>query len=133
VKIVATGPISQYSLENQHSDYGNASFNLLAGDVLADGGYFEFEPGKLYDPLNPPVGSCFLFVADSTHKKGLTVRFHDDDHVLVAFPEKILTGFGLLNNSPELQISLVVLPALMQTITFIKANLDAESMGEGED
>jgi hypothetical protein len=38
----------------------------------------------------------------------LTVRFHDE-HVLVTFPEKLLTGFGLLH--PELQISLVVLPA----------------------
>lgn len=129
VRIVATGPIEQYHLENQHSDYGDAQFGLLAGDILADGGYFEFEPGKLYDPLNPPVGSCFLFVSDSTHKKGLTVKFHDDEHVLVTFPEKLLTGFGLL--LPELQISLVVLPALMQTITFIKANIDAE--GEGED
>jgi hypothetical protein len=128
VRIVATGPIDQYGLENQHSDYGNAHFSLLAGDILADGGYFEFEPGKLYDPLNPPVGSCFLFVSESTRKKGLTVTFHDDEHVLVTFPEKLLTGFGLL--PPELQISLVVLPALMETITFIKDNIHAGDDGE---
>lgn len=128
VRIVATAPIDQYGLENQHDDYGEARFNLLTGDILADGGYFEFEPGKLYDPLSPPVGSCFLFVSESTPKKGLTVKFHDDEHVLVTFPEKLLTGFGLL--IPELQISLVVLPALMETITFIKTNIQAGEEGE---
>lgn len=133
IRIVAARHISQYSLDGQHPDYGDATFDLLPGDILADGGYFEFEPGKLYDPLSPPVGSCFAFVPDKGVRKGLRVRFHDDAKVLVAFPEKILTGFALLKERPQLQISLVVLPALMQTISFIRDNLIAESNGEGED
>lgn len=133
IKIVATKLIDQYALERQHADYGNATFSLLPGDILADGGFFDFEPGKLYDPLNPPVGSCFAFIADKAVKKGIRVRFHDDDKVLVAFPEKILAGFGLLKEHPHLQIGLVVLPALMETITYIKDNLDAENTGDGED
>lgn len=129
-KIIATGEISQYSLRGQHADYGNAHFSLLPGDVIADGGYIEFEPDKLYDPLNPPVGSCFRFVTDQKRTKGLSIRFDDNDHVNVLFPEKVLQGFGLLKENPELQISLVVLPALMQTITFIKDNIEASEGDE---
>lgn len=130
VKIIASAPIRDYRLTRQHADYGNATFDLLPGDVIADGGYFDFEPDKLYDPLAPPIGSCFRFVADRTLRRGLAVRFHDDEHVLVAFPEKVLPGLAAMANRPELQISLVVLPALMQTIAFIKENLDPVSGGE---
>lgn len=124
-KIIATDDISQYSLQKQHADYVNARFDLLPGDVIADGGYIQFEPDKLYDPLSPPVGSCFRFVTDKKRTKGLSVRFNDNDHINVLFPEKGLQGFGLLKENPELQISLVVLPALMETINFIKENLAA--------
>ncbi|MDQ0076794.1 hypothetical protein [Arthrobacter oryzae] len=130
IRIIATSQVDPYSLQNQHGDYAGASFSILPGDVLADGGFFEFEPEKRYDPLSPPVGSCFRFIADPKLKKGLKVKFFDDEHVLVAFPEKTLPGFGLLQGRPDLQISLVVLPALMQTISFIKENLAAESEGE---
>jgi len=121
-RIVATQPLDQYRLDSQHADYGGASFNLLPGDVLADGGFLEFEAEKLYDPLAPPVGSCFRFVADASVKRGLRVRFHEDDHVLVTFPAHLLQGFGMLRNRQDLQISLVVLPALMETISYIREN-----------
>lgn len=130
IRIIATSQIDQYRLRNQHGDYAGASFSILPGDVLADGGLFEFEPKKRYDPLSPPVGSCFRFIADPKLKKGLNVRFFDDEHVLVAFPEKTLPGFAMLQERPDLQISLVVLPALMQTISFIKENMAAENEGE---
>ena len=130
VRIIAAREIDQYRLDSQHSDYGEAAFHVLPGDILADGGYFDFEPDKNYDPLRPPVGSCFRFAADSKLKRGLSVRFDQDDHVLVAFPEKLLPGFGMLRNRQDLQISLVVLPALMETISYIKENEDAGDQGE---
>ncbi|MBM6622266.1 hypothetical protein [Arthrobacter sp. JSM 101049] len=122
MRVIATKPIGNYRPENQHPDYGDADFHLLPGDILADAGVLEFEAEKLYDPLNPPLGSCFKFVADSNMKRGLRVRFDDDEHILVTFPVEVLHGFGMLRNRQDLQISLVVLPALMETISFIKAN-----------
>lgn len=130
VKIIAAREINQYRLSNQHGDYGDAAFHVLPGDILADGGYFDFEPDKDYDPLRPPVGSCFRFAANPKLKRGLSVTFDEDDHVLVAFPEKLLTGFGMLKNRQDLQISLVVLPALMETISYIKENEAAGDQGE---
>jgi hypothetical protein len=130
VTVIAVQEIPHYRLDSQHADYGGAAFLLEPGDVLADAGYFEFEPRKLFDPLNPPVGSCFRFVADESLRKGLRVEFHNDEHVIVAFPPACLAEFGSLAGRPELQISLVVLPALMETITFIRRNDEAGDSGE---
>lgn len=129
VAIIAIAEIPEYQLSLQHPDYGTATFHLQPGDIIADGGSFEFEPDKLYDPLEPPVGSCFRFASDPKLRKGIEVRFHDEEFVLVVFPRESLIGFGALRSKPSLQISLVVLPALMQTITFIQENLG----GDGED
>ena len=122
IKVVALEPLSGYRLERQHADYDGASFDISPGDVLADGGHVTFEADKLYDPLNPPVGSCFQFVEDKTLKRGIRVRWDSDDFVVVAFPEALLLGLAALGSRPDLQISLVVLPALMETIGFIKEN-----------
>lgn len=129
-RVLAADVIEGYRLGGQHPDYAGATFTLLPGDVLADGGYFEFEPDKLYDPLDPPVGSCFKFMSDSKQRRGLRVQFHDDEHVLVVFPEKLLPGFAALGNRPDLQVATVVLPALMQAIQFVKENLDPRAGGE---
>ena len=86
MSIIAAAEIEDYRLRSQHPDYGDATFHLQPGDVIADGGYFEFEPDKLFDPLHPPLGSCFRFVSDPRLRKGIGVRFHDDEYVVVEFP-----------------------------------------------
>lgn len=129
VSIVASREVQDYRLAAQHSDYSGATFRLRPGDVIADAGTFEFEPDKLYDPLKPPLSSCFRFEPNDSVRKGIKVRFYDDDRVLVQFPPKLLTDFAGIANRPELQISLVVLPALMETISWIQKNLSED----GED
>jgi len=130
VTVIAAKEIPRYRLNSQHADYGDSNFHLYPGDLIADAGYFEFEPHKLFDPLNPPIGSCFKFVVDQSLTKGLQVRFHDDEHILVCFPPTLLAEFGSLRNRPDLQISLVVLPALMETISFIRQNDQAGDSSE---
>jgi len=130
IKVVALKPVSGYRLRGQHRDYGDSSFDVARGDVLADGGTIVFEADKLYDPLNPPIGSCFQFIADETLRRGIRVRWGDDEFVTVRFPAAALSGLGALAARPDLQISLVVLPALMETIIFIKENADPAN---GED
>lgn len=130
VSVIATEEMVDYRLAAQHADYGTATFHVQPGDVLADAGYFEFAPDKLFDPLNPPVGSCFRFVPDTRLRKGVAVRFHHDQFVLVAFPESLLAEFHALAGRPDLQIGLVVLPALMETIAFIRSNDAVGDTGE---
>ena len=54
----------------------------------------------------------------------------DDTAVVVGLPEDLHNGFAALANRVDLQISLVVLPALMEAIGYIQRN---ESSNESED
>ena len=127
VRIIVAKELKNHHWTNQHPDYEDARFDLQPGDVLADGGYIRFEAAKLYDPLNPPVGSCFKFVS-SKHPKGIKVSFDGDETVDVQIPEKTFNQFKLFSHRPDLQISLVVLPALLETLSFIKSNRDVEPL-----
>lgn len=131
VKVVATDDIPDYRLARQHSDYGDSAFDVQSGSVLADGGYATFEAGKLFDPLHPPIGSCFRFVADTQNRRGIRVRWNDDEYVNVLIPTELMPGLAGLASRPDLQISLVVLPALVETIQYIKENTatDGEDLG----
>lgn len=130
VKLIAQEHITGYCLEHQHLDYGSASFDIEPGDILGQGGVTEIHPEKLYDPLNPPLGSCFTFEQDDSLKRGVRVHFDDDEHVLVRFPTAVFAGLQATSHLPELQISLVVLPALMETIAFIAQQGDPTKGGE---
>ncbi|KZX58226.1 hypothetical protein A3709_01815 [Halioglobus sp. HI00S01] len=122
VQIVVAKELLSHRWTRQHVDYGNASFNLQPGDVLADAGSFKFDAKKMYDPLNPPVGSCFKFVRSTSLHKGVKVAFDGNETITVQLPEKTFDGFQLFSHRPDLQIGLVVLPALVETLHFIKSN-----------
>jgi hypothetical protein len=123
VRVLVIEPLSGFRWERQHPDYGDAVFDLRVGDVLADGGSIPFEADKLYDPLDPPVGSCFRVVEDPSLRRGMRVTFEDDDAILVRLPPSAHRNLRLLAPRPELQISTVVLPALIQAVSFIQNNL----------
>lgn len=118
-RVLVIEPLTGFRWERQHPDYGNAAFDLGVGDVLADGGSVKFSANKLYDPLDPPVGSCFTLVEDAAVRKGFRVVF-DEETIVVRLSPGLHRDLGLLSAKPELQISAVILPALMETITFIQ-------------
>lgn len=126
IRVLAIEPLNGFRWERQHPDYGDAVFDLRVGDVLADGGTFIFEANKLYDPLDPPVGSCFKFVEDASLRRGIRVTFEDDDAILVRLSRDAHRNLRLLAPRPELQISTVVLPALIQSVSFIQSTLNKE-------
>lgn len=129
VRVLAVEPLRCFRWERQHSVYGDAVFDLRVGDVLADGGTITFRADKLYDPLDPPVGSCFKFMLDTGVRKGFKVTFGDEEAVTVRLSPGLHRSLGLLAARPELQISAIVLPTLMETITFIQKNR-ADPSGE---
>jgi hypothetical protein len=133
IRVLAVEPLRGFRWERQHPEYGDAVFDLRIGDVIADGGSFPFEADKLYDPLNPPIGSCFKFVADPKVHRGVRVTFEDDDAILVRLSPDVHRNLRLLGQRPELQISAVVLPALIQTVSYIQstlADVNSEDLSE---
>lgn len=125
--VVASKAISEFSWEKQHEDYSQEKFEIRKGDLLANGGYFSIKVGKLYDPMDPPVGSCFRLTVDPNQKREIKVNFDDDEQVVILMSREMANGFQGLAFCPELQISLVILPALMETITFIQKNQGDDS------
>ena len=130
VRVIAAEPIRGFRWSRQHSDYGDTRFNIEPGDLLADGGSFEFEAEKLFDPLAPPIGSCFEFVVNPKQRRGIEVGLDGDDTVKVSMPTGMFEVLGHLAARPDLQIALVVLPALIETISFIQQE---EGRADGED
>ena len=126
VRAIASQAIRGHSWKRQHPDYANESFELQVGDVLADGGQFRFNAKKNYDPLDPPIGSCFQFVRSTSRRKRIEVAFDGDQMVDVVIPAETFDDFKLLSHRLDLQISLVVLPALMETLYFMKANRNTD-------
>lgn len=121
IRVLVIEPLRDFRWERQHPDYGGAVFDLRVGDVLADGGSVTFEADKLYDPLDPPIGSCFKFVEQPDLHRGFRVTFDDDEAILVRLPPEAHRNLRLLAPRPELQISTVVLPALIQAVSYIQS------------
>ena len=127
VFVVAVKEISEFSWKNQHLDYAQDRFDIRRGDILANGGYFRIKVGKLYDPMDPPLGSCFRITEDLSQKHEIKVSFDDDEQVVILMSHEMMNGFKELTYRPDLQISLVILPALMETISFIQKNQSDDS------
>ena len=125
--VVASKTISEFSWQNQHEDYAQDKFEIRKGDLLANGGFFTIKVGKLYDPMDPPVGSCFRITVDPIQKREIKVNFDDDEQVVILMSKEMASGFQELSFRPDLQISLVILPALMETISFIQKNQSDDS------
>ena len=127
-RVILTNDLNGHRWQKQHSEYGDAQFDLLQGDILAEAGTFRFSADKLFDPLDPPIGSCFSFVRSTSRRKGILVTYDSDDTVNVQIPAMTFDGFKLFGHRPDLQIALVVLPALMDALRFIKENRDVEPL-----
>lgn len=122
VRVVAARHIEPYQLQNQNPEYGGALFEVFTGDLLADGGVFEFNPRKAHDPLVPPLESCFRFESVGGPKRSLDVQLGDPDQVVVSFPEETFALFAAQQGRPEVQVSLVVLPALVTVLWRMQRN-----------
>lgn len=130
VRLIVAKDLLEHRWQRQHADYGEATFDLKLGDVLADAGSFPFNAKKLYDPLDPPIGSCFKFVRSSSLHKRIKLAFDSAEAVHVQIPAKTFDDFKLFSHRPDLQVALVVLPALMETLDFIKEARDQEPLDD---
>lgn len=121
VTINATTDFEGYRPSGQNPEYGDATFKIMAGDVLADAGDFTFIPGKTYDPMNPPLNSCFAFESVDTQRVGIDVDLSGTEQIVVRFPMDTFQRFNAERMRPDLQVSLVVLPALTHVLWEMQA------------
>lgn len=129
VEIVAPEDIQDFRWEKQHEDYGEGTFSIKRADYLGIVDSFYFDAAKLYDPMTPPLGSIFQLIEDPELKVPMRVDFSDETQVRIRLSENVATGFRELGYYSSLKLSLVVLPALMETMSFV-ARMEAAPDGE---
>ena len=122
LQVVAVKPIPSFRWSHQNAVYGDAVFDIDTGDILAFGGSFPFNAKKRYDPLSPPVGSCFEFKEDPGRRKGIYVDTSGDEVIRVLMPSSMRENLHRFSGWPDLQITALVLPALMETLAYMRAN-----------
>lgn len=124
--IIAGTEMTGFSWQNQHEDYGDATFDILPGDVIATVGEIDIDAEKLYDPLAPPLGSCFKVVPDDKLKKKAQVDFFDSEQVVVSVPVDMAPV--IQGQAGIVAVTTIVLPALIEAINFIGRS---EADGDG--
>ncbi|MGR0319454.1 hypothetical protein [Agromyces sp. ZXT2-3] len=125
VLIVAARPIPGYRLTRQSAVFGDASFDVRAGDILGIAYRTKFDALKDYDPLDPPLDACFRIEKHETVRRGLELAFDDPDQIVIRLAPAAFEAFQLQEGRPEVQIGAVMLPALMGALDTIR-NADGE-------
>ncbi|WP_353508753.1 hypothetical protein [Intrasporangium sp.] len=129
VLLVANRAITDYCLLAQHPDYGNAHFDIAPGDVLGFAGDFTFDARKSFDPMQPPLEACFRFLLDESGKRFVSVDTSGRDFVDVRLPRNVFQDFVNQSQLPQVQVGMVVLPALMDALMEIEREPNFEEGG----
>ena len=118
----AVRPDPAFRWTRQHEDYGDGTFDVRVGDLLTTVQRFRVSTVKLYDPQNPPLDSIFHIVADSStpNMKGIRTDYSDTDQIIVKMSPTLLAHVQLMG-SETLKLSTLVLPALVDAISFMRA------------
>ena len=122
--IVATQTMPHYHLRAQHDDYRGNHFHVSSGDVLGHAGDFSFHAKKSYDPMAPPLESCFRFLPSEKNHRFIEVDTSGSDTVDVLFSPSLFKQFDAQRLLPEVQISMVVLPTLMEALVSLAERSD---------
>lgn len=121
VLMVAGRPIRRYRLSRQSPVFGEASFDVRAGDILGIAYRTRFDALKDYDPLDPPLDACFRIERHETVRRGFELAFDDPDQIVIRLAPDAYKAFQLQKGRPEVQIGAVMLPALMGALDMIRS------------
>jgi hypothetical protein len=121
----ATRGISGYRVDAANEDYGNVSFELDKGDILAvaDGSLFYLDAP--FDALSP-IGSIMQIQA--SHEEGdrpMQVEYNAPK-IIIYLSKQDFSDYNLLKNM-EISVALtttIVLPVLIQAIDMARENED---------
>ena len=131
--ITATIDLPNYSLQEMHTDYEGAAFNIRKGDILAinvPGQRFFVE--KDYDSLQG-IGSFIQIDPSSSQEGPMDVDLSQPDKIRIVISKTDYENYLLFREKTEMIPMLhssIILPGLMSAITSLK---DTPQDEEGED
>ncbi|HOM53863.1 MAG TPA: hypothetical protein PK184_20615 [Phycisphaerae bacterium] len=115
--VVARQPIHSYTIQGAHPDYGNATFSIRPGDVLAYSRTFTFEAEKEYDPLRK-LSSIMQLLHDDRPDGPFVVDL-DQEKITVFLSKPDYESYGHARHDRRLASLLIqgiVLPVLVTAI-----------------
>lgn len=99
-----------------HPDYGDRSFDLDPGEVLALGPTWRFHVEKQFDPLKAPLKS-WMRIVEGEHAEGPFQVTFDDDFVTIRLSKNDWGQYpAIRDRAPTVLHAGVVLPVLMQAL-----------------
>ncbi|WP_138418241.1 hypothetical protein [Aquibacillus sediminis] len=118
--ILANDYISDYKDKHFHQDFGDLSFEIWKGDVLAVGDELSFDADLIHDPLRR-IPSIFS-IQKSTNKEPLDISSMSNK-IVINLSEQNFNMYNSLRQAENLQpvlASLVIVPALASVLEDIK-------------
>jgi hypothetical protein len=131
---VANRDLPAYSITGQHADYGNTTFAITAGDVLAVAPEMEFDAYIDLDPIRR-ISSILDIKRSDDRSTGPAQIDFDGDHILVELAEEDYQHYVELRVNESVRGLLsanVVFPAILQAVTHL-GRLTPEQLQEAKD
>lgn len=124
--VCANTDIKDYRPSGCHSDYGDATFEVGAGDVLAEGGEGSFIAEKEFDPLRPPISS-FMSIKEGTLHEGPMEVNYDEEKITVVLSKSDWRRYVAVSRQ-KMAVGVlhasIVLPVLVDAIYKVQSEQD---------
>jgi hypothetical protein len=125
--VVAKKEIRNYTIRKSHADYGDLSFSIEPGDILAISKGFDFDVDISTDDLQK-ISSIMVIAVDKERKKGeLSINWHGQK-IKVLMPESDFERFKALsiNTYARSLLGMVVLLPVLSEAVRLALNPDGE-------
>ncbi len=116
--IKAQTEIGKYQIQGAHEDYGNATFNVQPGDILAVAESQSFDAFTDYDPLRR-ISSILTISRSEDTEEGQMKLDTTGDRIVATLSQKDFDRYIDLKADPKLGALLanqVVFPALLEAV-----------------
>lgn len=123
--VMATKPISRYTVVGQHEDYARFTFNVKAGDILARSSGFQFPIDHDYTGFEQ-IGSILEVICAPSPGDRPMLCDLSGDKIQVILSQKDFEAYQQLRYSQIARVleASVVLPALMAAVESLRNDVD---------
>lgn len=127
VYICATKDIPEYKPSGMNADiYGNDSFEIKSGEIIAIHPATMFQANPQFDSLNEPVRSFIKLKESATSTKEMRIDCNGD-FIEIELPEEDYKLYRDIHaSSPELIHSCIVFPVLVDVLNEVRKKDDSE-------
>ena len=127
VKVAKT--VSAYSIDGAHADYGDSTFHLQEGDLIAVAESSKFDAYMDYDPLKTVKSILNIRCSEETDEGPMKIDTGDESQIIVTLSKQDYRRYTDLKGNPALGPLLanqVVVPAILEAVVEIRRTTEEE-------